>query len=525
MKTKLLFAAALAAVSASGTENRKFVDVSPKCPRYFAAADGKTWVPIGINMCYSHPDESTAYDRPEAETMANFERWMRAFAANGGNYIRVFLCRPTFEVLTDEVGVYNEHNGKNVVRIVKLAEELGIKIKFTLEVFRSVKPAAEVTDEWGVKCNKPLYAPFAGGTMHGFYTSEKCHDIFMGKVRYLASLGLGDSPAVIDFEPFNEISSTGDIADWTPWSARVLREFREIFPKQMVTQNLGSFSSPASHVAYDAMARTEPNAFMQVHRYLDPGAHIRICRGPMDILCADAVREMLDRRFDKPALLAETGGVQAHHAGPSKLYDVDRGGMLLHDAIFAPFFAGGAGTGCMWHWGQQYVDRWNLWWHYGRFAKAVKGLDPAEEQFVPFHFETAFWRVLGLRGKKTTVLWARDIENTWENELEKGVVPTEPRSSELLPYRIAAPVEWYLPFEDRTITVRPWTDGRLAIPKMKRSGVVRFPTATTKMDRSKLLVGAAPHVCGNRGSVSLTREAEGGWSFPLRENDMALVEH
>ena len=223
----------------------------------------------------------------------------------------------------------------------------------------------------------------------------------------------------------------------------------------MVTQNLGSFSSPASHVAYDVMARSEPNAFMQVHRYLDPGAHIRVCRGPMDILCADAIREMLDRRFDKPALLAETGGVLAHHAGPTEIYDVDRGGMFLHDAIFAPFFAGGAGTGCMWHWGQQYVDRWNLWWHYGRFAKAVKGLDPAEEAFVPFHFETTFWRVLGLRGKKTTVLWARDIENTWENELVKGIAPTETRSSELLPYRIAAPVEWYLPFEDRTITVKP----------------------------------------------------------------------
>lgn len=482
---KLLFAFVLAAVSAFGAENRKFVDVSPKCPRYFAAADGKTWVPIGINMCYSHPDESTACDRPEPETMANFERWMRAFAANGGNYIRIFLCRPTFEVLTDKVGVYNEHNGKNVVKLVKLAEELGIKIKFTLEVFRSVKPAVEVTDEWGIKCNKPLYAPFAGGTMHGFYTSEKCHDIFMGKVRYLASLGLGDSPAVIDWEPFNEISSTGDIADWTPWSARVLREFQEIFPKQMVTQNLGSFSSPASHVAYDVMARSEPNAFMQVHRYLDPGAHIRVCRGPMDILCADAIREMLDRRFDKPALLAETGGVLAHHAGPTKIYDVDRGGMFLHDAIFAPFFAGGAGTGCMWHWGQQYVDRWNLWWHYGRFAKAVKGLDPAEEAFVPFHFETTFWRVLGLRGKKTTVLWVRDIENTWENELVKGIVPTEPRSSELLPYRIAAPVEWYLPFEDRTITVKPWTDGRLAIPKMKRSGVVRFPTAYVAPEAEK----------------------------------------
>ena len=256
----------------------RFVDVSARCPRYFETADGKTWIPIGINLCYAHPDESTAYDCPEPETLAKMERWMRAFAANGGNYIRLFLCRPTFEVLTDRVGEYNAHNGENLVKIVKLAEELGIRIKFTLEVFRSVKPAAEVTDEWGIKCNKPLYAPFAGGTMHGFYTSEKCHDIFMGKVRYLASLGLGDSPAVICIEPFNEIDSTGAPEDWTPWSARVLREFEDIFPKQMVTQNMGSFGSPHAFRVYDILGRTEPNAFLQVHRYLDPGAPERWAR-------------------------------------------------------------------------------------------------------------------------------------------------------------------------------------------------------------------------------------------------------
>ena len=474
---RMLFVAVLVAVSAFGAENRRFVDVSPKCSRYFATAEGKTWVPIGINLCYAHPDETTAYDCPEPETMAKMERWMRNFAANGGNYVRIFLCRPTFEVLTDQVGVYNEHNGRNILKLVKLAEALGVKIKFTLEVFRSVKPANEVTGEFAVKCNKPLYAPFSGGTMHGFYTSEKCHDIFMDKVRYLAALGLGDSPAVIDWEPFNEIDSTGAPEDWIPWSARVLREFQAIFPRQMITQNMGSFGSPRSFQIYDILGRTEPNAFLQVHRYLDPGAQLRVCRGPMDILCADAVCELFDRRKDKPVLLAETGGVQAHHAGPTEVYDRDKGGMFLHDAIFAAFFAGAAGSGCMWHWGQPYVDRWNLWWHYGRFAKAIAGLDPAEEAFEPFRFETEFWRIYGLRGKKTTVLWARDIENTWENELMKGILPVEPRSSELLPFKIAAPVEWYLPFEDRTIRVDPWTDGRLAIPKMKRSGVVRFPTA------------------------------------------------
>ena len=99
-------AVALCAPGADGkqtvaTTARRFVDVSKVCPRYFTDETGKTWIPVGINMCYAHPDEATAVDLPEAEFLACYERWMRAFAANGGNFIRIFLCRPTVDVLTE----------------------------------------------------------------------------------------------------------------------------------------------------------------------------------------------------------------------------------------------------------------------------------------------------------------------------------------------------------------------------------------------------------------------------------------
>ena len=42
-------------------------------------------------------------------------------------------------------------------------------------------------------------------------------------------------------------------------------------------------------------------------------------------------------------------------------------GIILHDVLFAPFFAGAAGPGHCWHW-NVYVDRNNLWHHFARFA-------------------------------------------------------------------------------------------------------------------------------------------------------------
>ena len=88
------------------------------------------------------------------------------------------------------------------------------------------------------------------------------------------------------------------------------------------------------------------NDFLQVHRYLDCGGELDVCRGPMDVLAADAVRELRDRNPRKPVLLAEVGAVKPNHTGPSILYAQDREGTLLHDALFAPFFAGSAGSGC-----------------------------------------------------------------------------------------------------------------------------------------------------------------------------------
>ena len=238
----------------------------------------------------------------------------------------------------------------------------------------------------------------------------------------------------------------------------------------MVVQNLGSFSGADAFRIYDYLGRVKANAFMQAHRYLDPGAELDVCRGPVDVLSADAVRELLDRRLDRPALLAEVGAVRANHTGPSDLYDLDAKGMLLHDEIFAPFFAGAAGCGQPWHWDHQYLDRHGLWHHFGRFAKAVEGLDPVAEDFRPFRTETKNLRVYGLKGRRTTVLWCRDKANTWESEYRRGIAP---RTLEgvVLPFSSQKGFSVYLPWEDRSVALPA---GRCKLPPFQRSCVVRF---------------------------------------------------
>jgi len=47
----------------------------------------------------------------------------------------------------------------------------------------------------------------------------------------------------------------------------------------------------------------------QIHRYLDLGAEMPVCKMPMDIICSSAIEELHSYHTDKPLLLAETGAV------------------------------------------------------------------------------------------------------------------------------------------------------------------------------------------------------------------------
>ena len=443
-----------------------FISAAGSAPRYFADASGRSWVPIGCNLCFDRLYGTLGNGRAVCEE--RFFTWMRKFAANGGNFMRVWLGHPFFEIMPEKAGVFDGEAEGTLKRPVALAEDLGIRIKFTLEVFRRTVPS---DDPSYPSCFvRPLYAPHARD-MREFFASETCFSIFLGKAQRLKSLGFGDSPSVICWEPWNEINATDATGFYEPWSARMLPMLAELFPRQMVVQNLGSFDGPWALAHYDRMGELSPNAFLQIHRYLDPGAALDVCRGPMDILAADAVREMLDRRPDRPAVLAETGAVKRWHAGPSDLYDIDTEGVLLHDMLFAPFFAGSAGCGQPWHW-ETYIDRHGLWRHFGLFAKAISGLDPIAERFRPFHTETRTMRVYGLKGAKTTILWCRDKAATWESELRRGIPPeTLDGPDNELPFVSDAGFFIFLPWEDRTVELPP---GRCRLPPFRRSCVVRF---------------------------------------------------
>ena len=452
MKRVLL--ACLAAVCAVWPAD--FVRVSPRDARYLELSNGAPYIPNGPNLI-----------APPGNDMARMEEWIATLAANGGNYIRVWLSSPYWDVEHEKSGVYDAEKARRIDRLLEVCRRHGIRVKFTLEHFRTI--GEQTNKSWS---DKPLHHVSRGGpaqSIADFFNGGVSREQFRRKIRWYAER-YGSEPAVYGWELWNEVNAVR-AGDYMAWTEVMLAELHKSFPQNLCMQSLGSFDRARWRDVYRRHSTMPGNDLAQVHRYLDLGAELEVCKGPVDVLAADAVRELAAFEPKRPILLAESGAVEPSHSGPFKLYGADREGMLLHDVLFAPFFAGAAGAGQVWHW-DSYVAANDLWRHYARFAQAVKGLDPAAERFEPVMVEHPRLRIYALKGRRTLLAWCRAKRNTWETELKNGEKPEVLRGVEVaLEGAADGRARIYDPWANRWSEAKV-EQGKLTLPPFSRSVVI-----------------------------------------------------
>ena len=461
---KLLLLLALSVIASAAGPDDAYVRVSPRDHRYLELTDGSPYIPIGLNMIAP----GNTRDGEDA-ALRGFEEWISSLAANGGNYIRVWLSSPFWDVEHEKSGVYDAEKAKRIDRMLDLCRKYHVRVKLTMEHFRSIGGGRQA---WA---DKPLHNVTNGGpaqSMADFFDGEASRTQFKRKIAWYRDR-YGDQPIVYGWELWNEVNAVTGKGDILAWSQLMLGALHQAFPRNMAMQSMGSFDDARWRELFYRQNSTMPgNDIAQVHRYLDLGARLDICHGPVDLLAADAVREIAGYNPGRPIVLAESGAVEPSHSGPFKLYSKDKDGILLHDILFAPFFAGAAGVGQIWHW-DAYVAPNNLWWQFGRFAQVVKGLDPPAENFEPAMAEHDRLRVYLLKGKRTVLAWCRDKQNTWETELRDGQKPEVLKGIAVnLGISKARSVKIYDPWTNR------WTNGKIkngkvALPQFSRSIVIR----------------------------------------------------
>ena len=344
---------------------RSFVQVSARDPRYFCLSDGQPYIPVGCNIA-------------AMGSVADMEHYLGKMHRNGANFGRVWLNTNLFEIETR----YGEVDTAKLVRIdrlLELADRYGIKIKFCIESFRHIRPGV---NKWDTKASYHTSngGPFADAD--DYITSQRGEEEFLRRVRIFRER-YGDHPAVFGWELWNEMNAVETPEEHLrAWNVRMLPRVKEIFPKNLVMQSLGSLDRESSFPIYEFINRLPPNEVAQVHRYIDEGAELAVCGAPVDSMASDAIAVLRGYGLRKPMLLAESGAVKPVHTGPHPIYKVDTMGSVLHDVLFAPFFSGAAGPGHLWHW-DHHIDKQHTWFQMGRFARAVEGVDPLREGFEP----------------------------------------------------------------------------------------------------------------------------------------------
>lgn len=453
----ILFSLALSACSANNGFTDAFVELSEDNPHYFCLSNGEAYIPIGCNIA-------------AINSVDHIHHYIKMLAQNEANYGRLWLNSALFEPET-EYNVLNERNISHLALLLDLAKQHNIKIKICIESFRHIVPGK---NRWDTKAS---YHTANGGPFEDigdYITSQRGREEYLRRLQIVKDR-IGNHPAVFGWELWNEMNAVNYpfIEEWNDY---MLAEVKAMFPHHLVMQSLGSLDRESSFPIYEYIAKHKDNDVMQVHRYLDEGAELPICSAPMDSLCADAVRVLLAYNEDKPALLAEGGAVRPNHAGPSTLYPIDKKGILLHDVLFTPFFCGAAGPGHIWHW-DHYVDANNLWYHFKRFANAIKDINPIVEDFLPKRARIDHLNAYILQGKKHALIWLRDARNNWQSELLQHIEPEWISNQQLSLSSITVgkkvrKISAYDPWTDICTEIK--TQELIKLPPFSRSLVLRL---------------------------------------------------
>lgn len=462
----------------NGSKCEGYVVKSPVNKRYLALTTGETYIPIGMNICFPR------FLTEEEAVFADFEKKFAELSKNGGNYVRIWLSHPFFEIEDKKQGEYNPQKIARVDRLFDLADKYGIRMKLCFENFIALEiKKSFFTFNSAPPFDKRIYfKPYGGSfeTIDEFFTTQKGKDVYLARARVFAQR-YADRKCVFAWEIWNESSCITVKNDrynvLKKWNSEVFAELHKMFPKHLVVMCLQSYDNKrVRELAYPIMNVDPQNDVTQIHNYLNEGHALPIAKEPTDIMCADAVNSMLKLTPDKPVLFAEVGAASPNHsAGPSKYYETDTEGIFLHDQTFTPFFLGSAGNGMSWHW-EYYVQKHNLWHVFGRFAKAIAGIDPVAEDFKPHYFETANMRVYLLDGKKTLVAYCRDKNNSWATEL-RDKIAAKPLVGEKISLKKFVPAfekaSVYQPYADRESEVAA-SDGAIVLPDFMRSAVMRI---------------------------------------------------
>ncbi len=337
-----------------------YVRRSESAPLYFEFDSGDPYFAIGENICW--PGAGGTYD---------YDAWLGALAAEGGNYLRLWLINE-WNMLGLEhlertpgdgngLGRYDQEAAWRIDYILDLADELGCEALMCIDSFNSLD-ASGIYGQWD---RFPYNAAWGGpcAAPEDFFTDAEAKRLFKQRLRYLVARW-GYSTAVLAWEFWNEVDivSNYNSAAVAAWHQEMAQYLRSIDPWQHLITT--SFANTAGDAAVDGLAEMD---FVQSHNY---GSH--------DI--AAMVHQWTEQKiaaYGKPHYFGEFG---TDWLGGGNESDTD--GIHLHNGLWLAMLSQSAGTAMLWWW-DSYVHPNDLYYHFGAVAAYAADVHWPQENYQP----------------------------------------------------------------------------------------------------------------------------------------------
>jgi len=414
--------------------------------------------------------------RRDEVRMLDLLRYVDEMAATGQNFLRLWLCSWCLGFEHQETGRYDLGRAWQLDRIVRRAEQRGVYLMLCFENFHDIKE--KLSPYWRRGAGKPgcITKP------EEYFTAAAARNAFKNRLRY-AIARWGHSRAVAAWEFFNEMEYVvlgpleldAAVRDkyFKPWLTEMAAHVRTWDAHGHLLTN-----SLATDRIWDGMNRMKWLDLAQHHVYLNEWDR-------------DSAGKALDSLslisgYKKPYLLGEFGGAAAGVYGATKnvVNERDKGGVHLHNAIWAGALSGSCATPLMWWW-DEYVRPNKLYYHYAALSKFLRRTPWLDRTLRPEDASTLDVRVRVLRGDTWARVWAQNRSYTWEaggaTERIRPVTPGAIRIAKLRPGRYR--VEWWDPIKG-CVTRTEERD-------VKGELVLRIPALKTDVAAKVIPVGRA----------------------------------
>lgn len=328
-----------------------FVHVVEPEKRYFADEAGDLYFPIGLNIAWF----SEGGGRGNLQTL-EYDRCLEDLAANGGNFVRIWMCSWAFAPEWSDTGLGNYDVRQprlwRLDHILNRCDELGIKVMLCFANHGAFSTTTNA--EW----NGNPYNAANGGPCNSpedFLTNAEARRFWKQRVRYIAAR-YAAHPSIFAWEWFNEMEyANGFISpEFAPWVAEMTATIREYDPyKHPVTTSSSALGGP---LIWDPPSIE----FTQAHSYES---------GNWTVTIEQAAKKTRNG-WKKPFMFGEFG-MSAQGNG---LLDE---GWYLHNGNWSSFFAGSGGGAMTWWWDSLvFASEPSLAHRYRGFAKFLAGENP-----------------------------------------------------------------------------------------------------------------------------------------------------